>query len=445
MKLTFLQSSTVIIEDEGVKILCDPWLVDGEYYGSWALYPPYEFNPDDFNDIDFIYVSHIHPDHFSIKTLSKLKKDIPIIIHNFPTKFLKKNLERLGFTVMELEHDKRVHLKNNLHINILAADNCDPQLCGKFMGCGLLENKIGATWIDTMCVIDNGEEIIVNTNDCPFELAETSALRIKKNYGEITMLLNGYSGASPYPHCFKMTDEDKRKAGERKKKVNLSRGENYVKLFKPKYFMPFAGRYTLAGKLSNLNPYRGEPELEEGFEYLTSCTDQSKHKGIILNPNCYFDITSGKVSKPYEKINKKDKQEYIENVLSKMKFDYEKENEPGLDELKNLIPKCYERFEFNRNRIGFSSDTTILLQLSNNDLLEVSCKGDGYKFRSIQEKNNFERYVMFSLDNRLLKRILEGPNKSHWNNAETGSHIFYERVPEIFERGLYYCWNFFHS
>lgn len=36
MKLTYLQSSTVIVEHDGVKVLCDPWLVDGEYYGAWA-------------------------------------------------------------------------------------------------------------------------------------------------------------------------------------------------------------------------------------------------------------------------------------------------------------------------------------------------------------------------------------------------------------------------
>ena len=29
MKVTYLTSASVIIEDHNVKILCDPWLVDG--------------------------------------------------------------------------------------------------------------------------------------------------------------------------------------------------------------------------------------------------------------------------------------------------------------------------------------------------------------------------------------------------------------------------------
>ena len=52
-------------------------------------------NLDKFN-VDYICITHIHPDHFSRKTLSKLNKDIPILILNYSLPFLKKNIERLG-------------------------------------------------------------------------------------------------------------------------------------------------------------------------------------------------------------------------------------------------------------------------------------------------------------------------------------------------------------
>ena len=145
MKLTYLTSASVIIEDQNVKILCDPWLVDGEFYGSWANYPPLSFSPEEFNNVDYIYISHIHPDHCSIKTLNKMNKDIPILIHNYYSKFLKNNIERLGYKVIEIDHNKRTHLKNNLHINILAADNCNPELCHKYFGCSIVEKNFGST------------------------------------------------------------------------------------------------------------------------------------------------------------------------------------------------------------------------------------------------------------------------------------------------------------
>ena len=115
MKVTQLNSASILIEDDSedskVKILCDPWLEGEEYIGSWAIYQPYDFKPENFSDVDFIYVSHIHSDHVSTKTLSKLNKNIPILIHNFTEKFLKNKIERLGFKTIELEHGIRIKIK----------------------------------------------------------------------------------------------------------------------------------------------------------------------------------------------------------------------------------------------------------------------------------------------------------------------------------------------
>ena len=248
MQITFHTSASVIIEDNGTKILTDPWFIDGEFYGSWAHYPPYDFNSKDFEDIDYIYISHIHPDHCSVKTLEQLDRKIPILIHNFHFKYLKDQIQRLGFSVIELNHNERIHLKNNLHIRILAADNCNPEICKKYFGCGLAEQTFGSTSIDSMCVIDNNDEVIVNTNDCPFELGETSASIIKKEYGEIDFLLLGYSSATAYPQCFELNSKELTKSQNEIILSFLSRGESYVNLFSSKYFMPFAGRYVLSGK-----------------------------------------------------------------------------------------------------------------------------------------------------------------------------------------------------
>ena len=83
MKIIQLNSATNMIydsvSDSSVKILCDPWLHGEEYLGSWAIYPQYNFKPENFSDLDFIYVSHIHPDHSSANTLSKLSKKLSLI------------------------------------------------------------------------------------------------------------------------------------------------------------------------------------------------------------------------------------------------------------------------------------------------------------------------------------------------------------------------------
>ena len=447
MKLTFFQSSAVMIETKGVKILCDPWLVDGELYGSWNHYPPIDFQPQNFNDVDFIYLSHIHQDHFSKKSLSKLNKDIPVIIHNYENKILRENIKEMGFKVNELNHNDRTHLKNQVFINILAADNCDPSICYKYFGCAPLESKYGSTSIDTMSVIDDQDNVLVNTNDCPFELSFTAATTLKEKYSKIDMLLVGYTSASAYPQCFTLSEAEKIREKERMQQDFLKKAENYVNLFEPNYFMPFAGRYTLAGKLAPLNDYRGVTELDDAFSYFTNSKniDVEKSKCIILNPGSIFDTETGQPSEPYKKIDKIQKQQYIQNVLAKRKLDYESEQEPEIDEIKSLIGKCYERFERKRKELRFSSETTVLIKLSSEEFLAISCNGNGWKIIKQKNIDDYKNYVKLSLDTRLLKWILSGPRYAHWNVAENGSHITFERTPNVYERGLYYCLAFFYA
>ena len=76
MKVTQLQSSTQVIELGKTKILTDPWLTDGEYYGSWYHYPPFPRQSIELLEYDYIYVSHIHPDHLSQDTFKALPKKV---------------------------------------------------------------------------------------------------------------------------------------------------------------------------------------------------------------------------------------------------------------------------------------------------------------------------------------------------------------------------------
>ena len=96
MKIKLYRSATVGIEFENFKILQDPWLTDGEYYGAWSHFPYFDLkaNIKEINSYNAIYISHIHPDHCSDNTLSLIRKDIPVFIHEYHSKFLKLKLEK---------------------------------------------------------------------------------------------------------------------------------------------------------------------------------------------------------------------------------------------------------------------------------------------------------------------------------------------------------------
>ena len=447
MKIKYLSSASVLIQDEDSSILTDPWFVDGEFYGSWHNYPPCTINFDELEKIDGIYISHIHPDHFSVKTLKKMKKNIPIFIHKFHADFLKRGIERLGFNVIEVEHDTRITIKNNLHIRILAADNCDPSLCLKYFGCGIAEKTFGSTTIDTLCAIDNDDQVIINTNDCPFQIAETSASKIKNYYKKINFLLFGYSSATAYPQCFELSDDELQKSQEEIVKKFLSQGESYINFFKPDFYMPFAGRYVLGGQNSILEKRRAKIELEDALNYFqnSSIVDHTSQKGLILNQNSTFDINSGKSNQKYIPIDKEKKSNYIETELSNRKYDYEKDEYPKMEDFLSLIPKCHERFESKRNQLNFSSNTSVLIHLPENKMLLLHPNDSLPEIIPQKNIEKFNQFLLIKTDSRLLLRLMRGPQYALWNNAEIGSHLEFTRKPNIYERGLFYCLNFFHS
>lgn len=445
MKLHYLKSATIIVESKNVQILCDPWLIDGEYYGSWCHFPPYIFKDSDFENIDYIYISHIHPDHFNRETLKKLNSSIPVLIHKFTSPFLKKNIENLGFQVIELEHNKRTYLKNGVHINILAADDCNPEICGKFFGCGIYQSSDdkSSAQIDTLAVIDDGEYTIVNVNDCPIQLAESVAKKIKNNYNKIDFLLVGYTGAGPFPQCFRNLGDQRKSLGENKKLQFLNQGVAYINYLNPTYFMPFAGTYTLAGKLSELNDFRGVPELQEAVEFMKDKIGNSLP--VLLNSKQYFDLSLKQSSGKYIPENKNEKKQYIENTLSKVRFSFENDPIPTLTELMELAESAYIRMAKVRKSIQFSSATNIFIPLTEGKSLKISMNDKGFSVVDQKDTDDEVNYVTMTVDPRLLYLILKGPKFAHWNNAEIGSHIEYVRKPEQFERGLYHCMSYFHA
>ena len=444
MKVTYLNSASVIIQNKETKILCDPWLVNGEFFNAWGIYPPYDFTPEKFNDIDFIYISHIHSDHLSLHTLSKIKKDIPVIIYNFPDKVLKNKIESMGLSVIELSNNSRTQLVDNLHINILLADNCDPEICTKAFGCGQFESKFKVTPMDTMAIFDNGEQKIVNTNDCPPELSSNTLLAVKELYGSIDLLLVGYLGASSYPQAYNLPNDILEVEKTKKTQLRLNGGKIFVNILKPKFFIPFAGQYTLTGKFSYLNSYRGEPELDDAFNFFSHEFSGMEHKCILLNQNETFDLDTEIIPK-YKKLDKKKKQKYIDEVFSKFKYNYEFKDTPSLSQLKNYIPKSFEKFEERRKQIGFSSDTVMLLKLTDDLFVKIYANGKKFEYCNNNTIENLDNFLMISCDTRLLKWLLQGPRKANWDTASLGSHLSFHRQPNVHNRGLNYCWNWFYS
>ena len=62
--MTYYYSACVGIRTTDCSVLCDPWFTDGIYDGAWYQYPKLKDPLRKIGRYDFIYISHIHPDHY---------------------------------------------------------------------------------------------------------------------------------------------------------------------------------------------------------------------------------------------------------------------------------------------------------------------------------------------------------------------------------------------
>jgi UDP-MurNAc hydroxylase len=443
MNLTFIASSTTIVSHKNTKILTDPWILGKPFFGSWAHYPPIENKPDKLNGVNYIYISHVHADHADEETLKSINDDIPIIIYEFDSPALKNRLKGYGKTVIELKHGEEFHCGDGLFIKIFIADDCNPEICHRHFGCGKMETKYRSSTIDTMAIFYNESETILNTNDCPFSLAEKTVERILKSHPKINLLLTGYSGAGAYPQCYEhYSDEDKLGLhGDRYRKLNLDNGMNFIKKVNPVSYMPFAGTYTLAGKASKLEKFKGVHTIEYALDYFKQ---NHKSHGFLLNSWETFDVTTLQQTSDYIPVDYEERDKYIEEVLSKVTYTYEDNPKPSLSDILDLIPGAFERFDRKRKEMEFESNTCVYIYLPENKMLKLPFNGEQYE---VINESEFDRkdYVTYRLDEKLLKMILMGPKYAHWNYCEGGNHIMFSRDPDIYQRAVSYCMNYFHN
>ena len=449
MKVKLYRSATVGLNFKDFKILTDPWLTDGEHLGSWFHYPKFdlEANKDELNSYDAIYVSHIHPDHCSSETLKLIDNKIPIFIHSFHRKFLKGKLEGLGFKVNELKNGELLKFNKDLNLRVYAADNCDPELCYKFSGCADLTAKEGSQQIDTLSVFEYKDKVIVNVNDCPFDLAKSTFNEIKKNYNTIDVLLTGYCGAGPYPQCFdNLNAEEKKQEGFKKEKFFLDQAIKFVDELKPSYILPFAGTYTLAGKLSNLNHLRGNPSIDQAYDFFDDFFSKNENykfiKTMRLNPGQSFDLNKEISDGVYVKRDEKKYSEYITKVLSSKKLHYENNAYPKFDDILDLTKKASEKFLEKKllNNVKFKSD--IIFNIEDK---YIKVDKETNEVNSIQKEELKNNYIIFKIDIRLFELLLKGPRYASWNDAEGGSHLTFLRKPDVFDRGLHQLLQHFHN
>ena len=415
MKFKFIgNAGGIFTGSNGTKILCDPWIVDGVFEGAWYHYPPLKTKLSDIQDVDGIYVSHIHPDHYDDRNFD-FPKDIPLIILNEGPNFLKKNLINKGYNnFIEVKDNETIDFKE-FQLTLY-----------KPFTKGIFEESLIGNLIDSALVLENDGVTAINFNDNQPD--ENACSFLKNRFKNIDLAMLNYTAAGPYPSCFdNLTIEEKISESQRIMKRNLDQLCNIIPTLQPKSVLPFAGAYIIGGKNYYKNEYLGTTTWDECAEYLNNNL-KFNSKVFCLRENQTYDIKNQKQLEKYEKLDVNEMKQYIQSLKDK-KYEYENDQMPDISKLKDNINLASIRFIDRVKRFNVELKSNVYLKIENEDIQIV--KGE-----------DTDRHLYCDLDLRLLNRILH--KKAHWNNAEIGTHINFKRTPNIMDPDVHICMSFFH-
>jgi UDP-MurNAc hydroxylase len=220
MQITFLGQAGLFVETRKGTVLCDPWF-NPAFFASWFPFPSNEgIDRQMIGRPDYLYVSHLHHDHFDEKFLADhVWKEATILLPDYPIDHLEKELRRLGFT-------KFVHTKSGQPVDVDGL---------RFAILALVAPTDGPIG-DSALMIDDGQTRIFNQNDShPIDLDGLRAL------GPFDAHFLQFSGGIWYPMVYDFPRRMKEALGRKKRINQQARAFRYVQQIDAANVFPSAG------------------------------------------------------------------------------------------------------------------------------------------------------------------------------------------------------------
>ena len=221
MRITGTGHASMRIDTAAGSILCDPW-VNPAYFASWFPFPDNsQLDWEALGDCDYLYVSHLHRDHFDAEHLKRfVSKKATVLLPEYPTSELEDELRELGFTsFLRTVTNEVVELDGGLKVMIQALTSPT-------------DGPIG----DSSLWVEHDGVRLLNQND-----ARPTDLQIFADLGHVHAHLLQFSGAIWYPMVYELPQAAKTAFGKQKRERQFDRTWRYIDDLKASYVFPIAG------------------------------------------------------------------------------------------------------------------------------------------------------------------------------------------------------------
>src|ERR1700756_962943 len=260
-----------LIQTDAGSILCDPW-VNPAYFASWFPFPDNStLDWDTLGDCDYLYISHLHKDHFDAKHLSAhVNKDAVVLLPDYPVPDLKNALQMLGFHRFFETTDSVKHRitgpKGDLDVMVVALR-------------APADGPIG----DSALVGSDGVTTAFNMNDArPVDLDV-----LKSQFGHIDVHMLQYSGAIWYPMVYNMPSRAKEAFGTQKRQRQMDRARQYDAQVARTWVLASDGPPCfLDPELRDINDDHGDPAniFPDQMVFLDQMRAHGQDGGLLMMP-----------------------------------------------------------------------------------------------------------------------------------------------------------------
>jgi UDP-MurNAc hydroxylase len=275
MRITFLGHAGLFVETRAGSVLCDPWFAPA-YFGAWFPFPR-----NDHLDVgaierpDFLYLSHLHRDHFDPQFLGRVGKDARVLLPDFPSPFLERELRALGFhDFVRTRHGEPVEV-DGLRATI-------------FTMTAPADGPLG----DSALVLDDGTARFLNQNDS--RPGDPGALQALGPYDAHALQ---FSGAIWYPIVYDFPAAERDALAREKRTNQMHRARQYIDWIGATHVLPCAGPACfLDDELFSLNDFDRDPTniFPDQTVFLEELRAHGIERGVLVVPGTTIELDRGR-------------------------------------------------------------------------------------------------------------------------------------------------------
>ena len=279
MRITATGHAGSYLETAAGSILCDPWRSPA-YFASWFPFP--DNSEVEFESFapDFLYVSHLHRDHFDPDVLRRLiKKSATVLLPEFPIEDLRTELTELGFrSFVQTRSGEPVELDG---LRVMITASVSPA-----------DGPLG----DSTLSVDDGAVRVLNQND-----ARPRDLDSILGFGPYDAHLLQFSGAIWWPVVYELAEATKSAVGARKRLNGMARAQRFIETVGARFVFPNSGPACFLDRdLFGFNDFSSglveddkvaDNPFPDQTVFLAYLASNGIHNGRLLIPSSVAELT----------------------------------------------------------------------------------------------------------------------------------------------------------